>query len=216
MPRSTSSCVSVQKPGHGVVMASARALLTDWAQVARQSRAALDPASLRLDQGVLKTDGKAQQERREESEPRSGLRDERGKTWTNPRSRHNHSTISDLKRITRGLLPLPLGYRCHTSKSYTPATDLGPEAPLLLDFPGFTAHTFCQRAGTRSSTVHRVQLVRFPRAVRCQTRAVPSTHGCMAGGFACSLAWRAFQLIAQPATTGAKWIRPLYQLKGPS
>ena len=154
--------MSVQKPGHGVVMASARALLTDWAQVARQSRAALDPASLRLDQGVLKTDGKAQQERREESEPRSGLRDERGKTWTNPRSRHNHSTISDLKRITRGLLPLPLGYRCHTSKSYTPATDLGPEAPLLLDFPVFTAHTFCQRAGTRSSTVHRVQPVRLP------------------------------------------------------
>ena len=30
-------------PGHGVVMASARALLTDWAQVARESRAA-DPA----------------------------------------------------------------------------------------------------------------------------------------------------------------------------
>ena len=54
------------------------------------------------------------------------------------------------------------------------------------------------------------------RAVRCQTRAVPSTHGCMAGDFACSLAWRAFQLIAQPATTGAKWIRPLYQLKEPS
>ena len=118
--------MSVQMPGHGVVMASARALLTDWAQVARQSRAALDPASLRLDQGVLKTDGKAQQERREESEPRSGLRDERGKTWTNPRSRHNHSTISDLKRITRGLLPLPLGYRCHTSKSYTPATESEP------------------------------------------------------------------------------------------
>ena len=46
--------MSVQKPGHGVVMASARALLTDWAQVARESRAALDPASLRLDQGVLK------------------------------------------------------------------------------------------------------------------------------------------------------------------
>ena len=132
--------------------------------------------------------GRYAEERGEESETRAGLRDERGKTWTNPRSIHNHSTISDL----------------------------GSEAPLLLDFPVSTAHTFCQRAGTRSSTVHRVQLVRFPRAVRCQTRAVPSTHGCMAGGFACSLAWRAFQLIAQPATTGAKWIRPLYQLKGPS
>ena len=45
--------MSVQKPGHGVVMASARALLTDWAQVARENRAALDPASLRLDQGVF-------------------------------------------------------------------------------------------------------------------------------------------------------------------
>ena len=135
VPRSTSSCVSVQKPGHGVVMASARALLTDWAQVARESRAAVDPASLRLDQGVLKADGKVeQQERGEESEPRAGLRDERGKTWTNPRSIHNHSTISDL----------------------------GSEAPLLLDFPVSTAHTFCQRAGTRSSTVHRVQPVRFP------------------------------------------------------
>ena len=46
----------------------------------------------------VKTDGKKpqQQERGAESEPRSGLRDERGKTWTNPRSRHNHSTISDL------------------------------------------------------------------------------------------------------------------------
>ena len=85
VPRSTSSCVSVQMPGHGVVMASARALLTDWAQVARESRAALDPASLRLDQGALKTDGTNNTQRASRA-PGSA---------TNVET-HNHSTISDL------------------------------------------------------------------------------------------------------------------------
>ena len=152
----------------------------------RQSRAALDPASLRLDQGVLKADGKVeQQERGEESEPRAGLRDERGKTWTNPRSIHNHSTISDL----------------------------GSEAPLLLDFPVSTAHTFCQRAGTRSRTVHRVQPVRFFLRSQVSDSRRTSHMAAWQGMLAC---FEILRLIAQPATTGAKWLRPLYQLKEPS
>ena len=183
VPRSTSSCVSVQKPGHGVVMASARALLTDWAQVARQSRVALDPASLRLarPRGIKK-----RTEQLRAVDRRAALRAPR-RTWKDL-DESSLETTTQLYLIS------------------------GSEA-LLLDFPISTAHTFCQCAGTRSRTVHRVQPARFFLRSQVSDSRRTSHMAAWQGMLAC---FEILRLIAQPATTGAIWIRPLYQLKGPS